>query len=105
MWRNRCGRIVRVTATTEKGNPMTTLDTTNLTDDIVVTAPATTLVRALRERTISSRELLHAFLDRVGQVNPSVNAVVTLDAEGAMEAAARADEQTIRGEAIGALHG
>src|SRR4051794_36620499 len=93
------------TNTAPKELPMTTTDINSLTDDTVVTAPAATLVRALRDQTISSRELLQAFLDRVEVVNPSINAVVTLDAERAMEAAARADDETARGQAVGALHG
>jgi amidase len=84
---------------------MTTTRTNKHSDQAITTASATTLVSALRDRSISSRELLEAFLARVDQVNPSVNAVVTLDVERAMEAAARADEETAQGSAVGALHG
>lgn len=84
---------------------MTITPTHQPSDQTVTAAPAATLVRALRDRSISSRELLQAFLARVDQVNPSVNAVVTVDAERALEAAARADDASVRGTAVGALHG
>ncbi|MGH3743589.1 MAG: hypothetical protein ACRDTP_01875, partial [Mycobacteriales bacterium] len=46
----------------------------------------------LRAKEISSRELLAAYLDRVERLNPGLNAVVTLDAERAMQVAGRCDE-------------
>ena len=71
----------------------------------MTSAPASALVRALRAREISSRELLDAYLDRIEQVNPAINAVVTIDAEAARAAATAADEQIARGQELGALHG
>lgn len=53
----------------------------------MTSAPASTLVGSLRAREISSRELLDAYLDRIEQVNPAINAVVTIDAEAARAAA------------------
>ena len=49
----------------------------------LTSASASALVRAIRAREISSRELLDAYLDRIEQVNPAINAVVTIDAEAA----------------------
>jgi amidase len=63
------------------------------------------LAAALRDRRISSRELLGEYLRRVQAINPSINAVVTIDAEGAQDAARRADEATARAEPTGPLHG
>jgi amidase len=71
----------------------------------LTSAPASALVPAIRAREISSRELLDAYLDWIGQVNPAINAAVTIDAEAARTAAAAADEQTARGQELGALHG
>jgi amidase len=92
--------------------PSSTCDIGSRTRGIHVTtsgdmtsAPASALVRALRAREIGSRELLDAYLDRIEQVNPAINAVVTIDAEAARAAAAAADEQIARGQELGALHG
>ncbi|HWV24732.1 MAG TPA: amidase family protein [Thermomicrobiales bacterium] len=67
--------------------------------------PATAQRELLRTRAISARELLRAYLDRIEAVNPAVNAIVTLDAEGAMAQATAADDALARGEDIGPLHG
>ena len=54
---------------------------------------------------MSAREVLDAHLARIGAVNPTVNAIVTLVAERAAADAAAADERQARGEALGPLHG
>jgi amidase len=69
------------------------------------TWPAVALAEAIRNRKVSSRELLDLYLQRVADINASINAVVTLDAERAMEAAAAADDRTARRETLGPLHG
>lgn len=66
---------------------------------------ATEQAALLRTKAVSSRELLTAHLDRVERLNAGLNAVVTLDADRAMRAAARCDDLTARGESIGPLHG
>jgi amidase len=67
--------------------------------------PAAEQRALLRRRAISARELLNACLDRIEAVNPSVNAIVTLDPEGAMTQARAADDALARGESLGPLHG
>ena len=67
--------------------------------------PAHALVESLRRRDVSSRELLEHYLVRVERLNRSLNAVVTLDPDGARRAADAADAATARGEAGGPLHG
>ena len=54
---------------------------------------------------ISARELLAAHLERIEQVNPALNAIVTFTPELAAERAAAADEAHARGESLGLLHG
>jgi amidase len=66
---------------------------------------ATALLRALRDREISSRELLDHYLARIERLNPGLNAIVTLDAERARRRADAADAARARGEAHGALYG
>lgn len=62
---------------------------------------ATEMARLLGTRQVSAVELLQAHLDRVEQVNGRVNAIVTLAAEQAMDAAKAADSA----EPSGPLHG
>jgi amidase len=66
---------------------------------------ATQLTTAIRVREISAREALEAHLERIAQENPRLNAVVTLDEEGARKRAREADEALVRGEVWGPLHG
>jgi amidase len=66
---------------------------------------ARAMAAAVRAREISARELLDLHLTRIEAVNPTVNALVSLDAERAQTAAAEADERQARGEPLGALHG
>ncbi|WP_328808467.1 amidase [Nonomuraea montanisoli] len=62
---------------------------------------AAEMARLVRTRQVSAVELLQVCLDRIEQVNPRVNAVVTLAAEQAMDAAKAADAA----EPAGPLHG
>ncbi|MFF7795426.1 amidase [Streptomyces sp. NPDC007991] len=66
---------------------------------------ATELTAALRRREISAREVVTAHLERIDRVNPSVNAIVTLVADQALEAAAEADERAVSQAELGPLHG
>jgi amidase len=59
----------------------------------------------IRAKRLSSREALDAHLAQIERVNPKVNAVVTLAADVARTAAARADEMQARGQMSGPLHG
>src|SRR3954453_155214 len=59
----------------------------------------------LRAREISARELLEAHLERIDRLNPAINAIVTLDADGARVAADAADAALAAGEDVGPLHG
>lgn len=67
--------------------------------------PAHQLADAIRRREMSSRELLDHYLARIDRVNPAINAVVTLDQDGARRAADDADAALLRGDAVGPLHG
>ena len=71
----------------------------------IATRPAHELADALRRRELSSRELLEHYLDRTEARNPSLNAIVTLDPDGARRAADAADAALARGDVLGPLHG
>jgi amidase len=73
-------------------------------DDLCL-RPATELAALVRRREISARELLEAHLDRIARIDPAVNAIVTLDADGARAAADAADAALAAGEDVGPLHG
>ena len=67
--------------------------------------PAVAQAEAIAARKLSPVELLEAHLDRIAAINPRLNAIVTLAAEEAREAAKRAEAAVARGERIGRLHG
>jgi amidase len=67
--------------------------------------PATELAQLIRSKQLSAREVMTAHLSRIEQVNPQVNAIVTLLPEQALAAAETADHAQSRGEQLGLLHG
>ncbi|WP_277680827.1 amidase [Saccharomonospora azurea] len=66
---------------------------------------ATELTRLLRRREVSAREVLAAHLRRIEELNPQINAIVTLAADHAERAAAAADEAIVSRGPLGPLHG
>jgi amidase len=69
---------------------------------------AVELVARLARKQVSAREVMTAHIAQIERVNPKVNAIVTLVAEQAMTAAAKADEAIARRDSrnpIGVLHG
>ncbi len=66
---------------------------------------ATELADRLRRKQVSAREVMTAHLSQIERINPRVNAIVTLVADQAMAAAAKADEAMARSGPIGVLHG
>ncbi len=71
----------------------------------LIYASVSTLARRIRDREISSEEVVQAHLTRIERINPRLNAVVQLVAEEALVQARTADKAIIRGRPIGALHG
>ncbi|HEX5621836.1 MAG TPA: amidase [Solirubrobacteraceae bacterium] len=66
---------------------------------------ATALAARVRAREVSAVEVMRAHLARIDAVNPVLNAIVTLDREGALAAADAADRRLRAGEPVGPLHG
>jgi amidase len=73
--------------------------------DELVDTSATSLARAIREKRVSSREVVEAYIHRIEVVNPQLNAVVQLTADTAITQAKQADVALARGEIKGPLHG
>ena len=64
------------------------------------------LAARIREKKISSREVMQAHLKQIARVNPKVNAIVTLVPEDQlMGQALAADEAAAKGNWLGPLHG
>jgi amidase len=66
---------------------------------------ASELVRRLKTREFTARELLEFHLDRVERLNPQINAIIFTDLPAARERADAADAALARGEIWGPLHG
>jgi len=67
--------------------------------------PGAALAAAIRERKVSSLEVIEAHLVRIQAVNPLINAVVQLSMETVRAEARAADIAVTRGEPLGPLHG
>ena len=68
--------------------------------------PATELASRIAKREISAVEVMKAFLARIEEVNPRLNALVSLLPESeALKLAEAADKAQAAGDAIGILHG
>jgi amidase len=66
---------------------------------------AVELAALIRDREVSSREVIQAHLDRIEAVNPHLNAIVRLLADQALAAADAADRAVADGASLGPLHG
>ena len=66
---------------------------------------AAALAQAVRDQTLSSREIVQAHLERIAAVNPAVNAITAVLADEALAAADAADASIASRDAVGALHG
>ena len=64
------------------------------------------LARAIHAKAVSCREVMQAYLARIAEANPDVNAIVTLQDEADLLRQAEArDAQLARGESMGWMHG
>ncbi|HWQ62653.1 MAG TPA: amidase [Negativicutes bacterium] len=72
----------------------------------IIDMDAVELSDAIRERRVSCREVMRAFLEQIDRVNPKVNAIVSLqDREGLMLQAEERDRQLAGGQWLGWMHG
>jgi len=65
---------------------------------------ATKLAALIRSREVSPVEVVQAHLDRIQEVNPKINAIVTV-ANDALKAAKAAEAAVLAGDELGPLHG
>ena len=73
--------------------------------DELIYKSAKSIAKAIRNKEVSSAEVVDAFLKRIEEVNPKINAVVQLATDRARAEAREADEALSRGESKGPLHG
>ena len=70
----------------------------------ITTKSVTKLAMLIRSRSVSPVEVVEAYLQRIEQINPSLNAIVTL-APDVIDRARAAEAQLMRRKEIGPLHG
>ena len=68
-------------------------------------ASASQLAADIRAHRVSASELVELYLTRIAKHNPALNAICTLDADGARKRAQEADKALAAGELWGPLHG
>src|ERR1700759_1109854 len=66
---------------------------------------AVEMAQLIRAKKLSAREALAEHLKQIERVNPKVNAIVTVVAEMAPQAAPKADEMQAHNQPLGPLHG
>jgi amidase len=76
-----------------------------MTDDSLTRKSACELAELIRSRAVSPVEVLDAHLAVIEQVNPKLNAIVTLASAAARVAAGEAEAAVMRGDPVGLLHG
>ncbi len=76
-----------------------------MTDDELWRKSTCELVSLIRRRKISPLELFDSQLSAIERFNPKLNAIVTLAADQAREAARQAEQAVMRDATLGSLHG
>lgn len=71
----------------------------------IIHQSAVALRRMIASKVISPVELLNAYIDRIEEVNPLVNAVTATCFDRALDEAREAERAVMRGEPLGLLHG
>ncbi|BAV06300.1 aspartyl-tRNA(Asn)/glutamyl-tRNA(Gln) amidotransferase subunit A [Filimonas lacunae] len=79
-----------------------TLQTSN--EEPIYYRDASALAALIRTKEISPVEVMKAHLNRMEEVNPAINAIVTIN-NSALAAAKEAEHAVMRGDTLGVLHG
>ena len=72
-------------------------------DDLIYES-ATKIADRIRKKEVSSLEVVSAHLDRIDSINPSLNTVVQICSDRAINEAKLADKAIEEGNTIGLLH-
>src|SRR5215469_9981345 len=92
------------TAGPTKAKPMSSQSQALLSDELAYVSASELAVR-IRRRDLSPVEVVEAFIRRIEARNPSLNAFVYLDFDGARAKAREAEGALAAGEQLGPLHG
>lgn len=76
-----------------------------MSSDLLHTLTTPQLVDKLQAGTLTSRTLTESCLNRIEQLNPELNAFISVDAEGALSMADAIDTKRAQGERVGRLQG
>jgi amidase len=76
-----------------------------MADRTLTRKSARELAALIAKREVSPVEVLDAHLAVIGELNPRLNAIVTLAADTAREGAVNAQQAVVRGDKLGPLHG
>jgi Asp-tRNA(Asn)/Glu-tRNA(Gln) amidotransferase A subunit family amidase len=71
----------------------------------ILESSATAMAAAVREKKISPIELVRAHFDRIAELNPRLNAYISLREDAALAEAGTAEAAVMRGQALSPLHG
>ena len=71
----------------------------------IVNLTALEMVQLIRSKEISCREVMESHIEQIEDINPKVNAIVTLDVDKGLKEADAADKAIGRGDDVGLLHG
>ena len=73
--------------------------------DKIIFGTIAEIASGIRDRKFSPVEVVEAHLERVAELQPKLNAFVHVDAEGSLKQARVAEAASMRGDAVGPLHG
>lgn len=98
-------RTTKFSAAAPSNQPPFSTETPNSSDEVCFMR-AVDILSAMRDKKLSAREVMQAYLKQIDRVNAKVNAIVTLLPEDQLMAQARAaDEALAKGKWLGPLHG
>ena len=95
--RGEAEHVVAGSRVAHRGGGLGRVEVAGVEDRVVGNSSAKALARRIRDREISAREVMIAHIEQIEQINPTVNAIVSmLNPEVAIERANEADRQPCR---------